>query len=306
MKHRNAAGAAALTSFGAGRRRAWKARLATVAAAWVAIGCADARAVVTLPAAQWTGYFNIGASDLGGCCNVIAVPVTGPGVYANQNTASGGSTASATGTLTETPFPSISLASQTSSTAYSDLLVSLPNATLTYYIEILGPSTQVTLDVLATGGLTPTTGPLGVDTQLVVDVGTTVVGNVSISGDTLTYSGSGIQPGFSPSSFTMQTTIAAFTNSPIEVGISGAIYIEAENQGPVSASVYVDPYFSIDPSTPNADLYSIITSPGIGNALPSAVPEPSTWAMMLLGFAGLSFVGYRHSRKGRTARVASA
>jgi hypothetical protein len=25
----------------------------------------------------------------------------------------------------------------------------------------------------------------------------------------------------------------------------------------------------------------------------SAVPEPSTWAMMLLGFAGLSFVGYR-------------
>jgi PEP-CTERM motif-containing protein len=27
------------------------------------------------------------------------------------------------------------------------------------------------------------------------------------------------------------------------------------------------------------------------------VPEPSTWAMMLLGFAGLGFVGYRKSRK---------
>ncbi len=27
------------------------------------------------------------------------------------------------------------------------------------------------------------------------------------------------------------------------------------------------------------------------------VPEPSTWAMMLLGFAGLSFVGFRRSRK---------
>jgi outer membrane lipase/esterase len=26
-------------------------------------------------------------------------------------------------------------------------------------------------------------------------------------------------------------------------------------------------------------------------------PEPSTWAMMLLGFAGLGFVGYRASRK---------
>jgi hypothetical protein len=27
------------------------------------------------------------------------------------------------------------------------------------------------------------------------------------------------------------------------------------------------------------------------------VPEPSTWAMMLLGFAGLGFAGYRRSRK---------
>jgi hypothetical protein len=27
-----------------------------------------------------------------------------------------------------------------------------------------------------------------------------------------------------------------------------------------------------------------------------AVPEPSTWAMMLLGFAGLGFAGYRKSR----------
>jgi hypothetical protein len=29
----------------------------------------------------------------------------------------------------------------------------------------------------------------------------------------------------------------------------------------------------------------------------SAIPEPSTWAMMLLGFAGLGFAGYRASRK---------
>jgi hypothetical protein len=29
----------------------------------------------------------------------------------------------------------------------------------------------------------------------------------------------------------------------------------------------------------------------------STVPEPSTWAMMLLGFAGLGYVGYRTTRK---------
>jgi hypothetical protein len=36
----------------------------------------------------------------------------------------------------------------------------------------------------------------------------------------------------------------------------------------------------------------------------AAVPEPSTWAMMLVGFAGLGFVSYRASRRG-AARLAA-
>ena len=32
-----------------------------------------------------------------------------------------------------------------------------------------------------------------------------------------------------------------------------------------------------------------------------AIPEPSTWAMMLLGFAGLGFVGYQSAGRRRTA-----
>jgi hypothetical protein len=35
--------------------------------------------------------------------------------------------------------------------------------------------------------------------------------------------------------------------------------------------------------------------------LTGGVSEPSTWAMMLLGFAGLNFAGYR-----KTARMSSA
>ena len=34
----------------------------------------------------------------------------------------------------------------------------------------------------------------------------------------------------------------------------------------------------------------------------AAVPEPSTWAMMLIGFAGLSYAGYR--RRGASASAA--
>ncbi len=37
----------------------------------------------------------------------------------------------------------------------------------------------------------------------------------------------------------------------------------------------------------------------------SAVPEPSTWAMMLLGFAGVGFMGYRRSRKDHSLALAA-
>ncbi len=39
-----------------------------------------------------------------------------------------------------------------------------------------------------------------------------------------------------------------------------------------------------------ATLVIDVTTAGSGA---DGVPEPSTWAMMLLGFAGLGFVGYR-------------
>ena len=54
---------------------------------------------------------------------------------------------------------------------------------------------------------------------------------------------------------------------------------------------------------PNIDLtfgYTLIAdgSGGFGFdlAIGGAVPEPSTWAMMLVGFAGLGFAGWRGSR----------
>ena len=66
-----------------------------------------------------------------------------------------------------------------------------------------------------------------------------------------------------------------------------------------SAFAYIDPYFSIDPSVADASAYSFTVSPGFGNApgsIPSAIPEPSTWAMMLLGFMGLGYAGYRRAK----------
>jgi hypothetical protein len=43
----------------------------------------------------------------------------------------------------------------------------------------------------------------------------------------------------------------------------------------------------------------------LSSASATGAPEPSTWAMMSLGFAGLGFVGYRRSRKSLPLRAAA-
>jgi Domain of unknown function (DUF4082)/PEP-CTERM motif len=49
-----------------------------------------------------------------------------------------------------------------------------------------------------------------------------------------------------------------------------------------------------DPTTPDGTPGFFGPNISIGS---STIPEPSTWAMMLLGFAGLAFAGYRASRR---------
>ena len=48
------------------------------------------------------------------------------------------------------------------------------------------------------------------------------------------------------------------------------------------------------------DLFSLeldIAGTQGGGITVGGVPEPSTWAMMLIGFAGLGFVSYRKSKR---------
>jgi hypothetical protein len=64
-------------------------------------------------------------------------------------------------------------------------------------------------------------------------------------------------------------------------------------------------YCMIGPGTPGtsglgppADAYATIEFTATAAAV---VPEPSTWVMMLVGFAGLGFAGYRRAREPRAA-----
>jgi|ERR1700733_2393307 hypothetical protein len=64
-------------------------------------------------------------------------------------------------------------------------------------------------------------------------------------------------------------------------------------------------YFSVDnPST----LYNpgdVVTGGGINyEGMTAAVPEPSTWAMIILGFVGVGFMSYRRKQTGAALRLA--
>ena len=65
----------------------------------------------------------------------------------------------------------------------------------------------------------------------------------------------------------------------------------------VEAEASADPTFVID--EPGYSDYTIEGVPA-GPAA-TATPEPATWAMMLIGFAGIGFVGYRARKRGLLA-----
>jgi len=48
-------------------------------------------------------------------------------------------------------------------------------------------------------------------------------------------------------------------------------------------------------------LIHLFFSPGVGNGPIGGIPEPSTWAMLLLGFSGLGFTGWRRRAGGKPA-----
>jgi hypothetical protein len=70
----------------------------------------------------------------------------------------------------------------------------------------------------------------------------------------------------------------------------------------------VDGYFTsgylniVTPGQLDATLNASIESVTVSVDQTAIVPEPSTWAMMLIGFAGLGFAGYRQRQKQATRR----
>jgi uncharacterized protein (TIGR03118 family) len=91
---------------------------------------------------------------------------------------------------------------------------------------------------------------------------------------------------FDPMNGTFQGTI------PINPGSGNTSFLWALSVG-TGLGAGGDPntvYFTDGLNSERDGLFAAIS------AVPSAVPEPSTWAMMLLGFAGLGFMAYRRKQ----------
>jgi hypothetical protein len=93
------------------------------------------------------------------------------------------------------------------------------------------------------------------------------------------------------SSFVFDTTLAG--NTVLDFAPGGVSEFEV---------LGIDPGLGLDPTNPTAFITDLTfesagSFTGTMTPITASVPELSSWAMMLIGFAGLGFAGYRASRK---------
>ena len=94
----------------------------------------------------------------------------------------------------------------------------------------------------------------------------------------------------------------AFTVTPSELQNIGGL-LPTSLPGPAVVDLtFVVPGVESDLfSSHSSGSWSLETADSGDNGVWQGVPEPSTWALMLLGFAGLGFAAHRRAKKGRAA-----
>jgi hypothetical protein len=100
------------------------------------------------------------------------------------------------------------------------------------------------------------------------------------------------------------STRAAYDSIPTDVTISGTLSVNGA-LSPFTGTLTDSTTFKPDGSQTDVDTFVFSTNFGPLTGTISApttpvlvVPEPSTWVMMLFGFADLGFAGYRRAKSG--------
>jgi hypothetical protein len=107
------------------------------------------------------------------------------------------------------------------------------------------------------------------------------------------------------------TAVGIFSN--VNLPLSSEISTTSGDTGSINYTVYdtlTFTFLGFTSTTPFTSATFSSTSPfnipmiEYGAAAVAAIPEPSTWAMMLIGFAGLGLAGYRRAKLGHAPLVA--
>ena len=184
--------------------------------------------------------------------------------------------------------PSIPAASATAFTPTTGSLGAGASATILYWFQVVGPTEGELVPILMdTSLVTQATGESFALAKLIVNTTSgTFEGFQACTDETC-----------DGRTFSETISLSVLSGSTRD---SVTLYAEAQARlnklANEEAVATADPYIYIDPNFPDARLYSVVVSPGIGNAPPLPVPEPET--IFLLG-AGLLAVAARTSSKRR-------
>jgi len=140
------------------------------------------------------------------------------------------------------------------------------------------------------------TNPTAVDLALTTNFSTPLLGNVlSTFGLSLI-----VTPNTSDPDASADFVVLPSTFSPTVFNISGTNYtVKLVGFGDVVGDGFLassgTQLHVREGLSATADLFAVVTTDISG--ISGGVPEPSTWAMMLLGFAGVGFMAYRRKSK---------
>jgi hypothetical protein len=111
--------------------------------------------------------------------------------------------------------------------------------------------------------------------------------------------------------YTNQSNWSAYNSGTNFVGTPQAVFLYYNNDGGALAGLSTD----IAPGTSSNQFFFgateasvftlyLVDSAGFTAQVVEGVPEPSTWAMMILGFCGIGFITYRRKQNGPALRLA--
>jgi hypothetical protein len=183
-----------------------------------------------------------------------------------------------------TAAPAVSVLGLSTYPSVVNFPTSLAAVSVTYYYEVIGPAKPVPLTI--TGSVSASAG--GLATAYASIIGTDFSGVVACS------------CAAAPGAATLDQSFSVTPGAVSAVTLFAAGQEGGNDTGPGvgSYSASADPMITIDPAfLAQNPGYSLVFSPNL------AVPEPATWALMLIGVGGLG-AAMRGSRRSLTAAAA--